>query len=300
MEETRKEKSERISKEMDAVIEKYKVRSPEEIEKDRFLKEAEDLKKEAAEMGGGLTALHLADSPQMIEHLAMEKFNPNVKDDSGNTPLHYASGKNTLALIEVGANVNSQDKAGQTPLHAALSRGDIETAKILIENGASLRIKDSLGHTPVDCLNQAIGNYQMDGKRYKEALAFKDELQKNERLEEKLANRFNKATKGGKEALNATKEGAKNVVDSVKEGVKEIAGSVKEGAKEIAGSIKTGVQSVRAENKKNADKEDLPRVAGDFNLIDAIQGIASLRITEAQTEQRFMNEAIQNRGNTGK
>jgi len=52
-------------------------------------------------------------------------------------------------LISYGADVNSQNDDGQTPLHAAVHNSDIESARLLLEHGSRLDIKDVHGETPL-------------------------------------------------------------------------------------------------------------------------------------------------------
>ena len=77
----------------------------------------------------------------------------NVKDNSGQTPLHDAAKKGAndclKILIENEANVNAKDIIGVTPLHAAARNGNAECLEILIENSASVDAKDNNGQTPL-------------------------------------------------------------------------------------------------------------------------------------------------------
>lgn len=40
--------------------------------------------------------------------------------------------------------------SGQTPLHLAASEGFMDCAEILVQAGADVLAKDSMGHTPLD------------------------------------------------------------------------------------------------------------------------------------------------------
>ncbi len=53
-------------------------------------------------------------------------FNPDVQDNYGGTPLHYAimsiEENNIQALLSLGAKINHQDRKGQSMLHVAIAR----------------------------------------------------------------------------------------------------------------------------------------------------------------------------------
>ena len=59
----------------------------------------------------------------MVDYLISNGANTNVKDEYGNTPLHYASlyGKSKVVkyLINKGADINKKNNKGNTPLHYA-------------------------------------------------------------------------------------------------------------------------------------------------------------------------------------
>src|SRR5262249_33806443 len=88
--------------------------------------------------------------------------NPNIKDNDGRTPLHYAvSDKHEAkitSLLKHKAKLDIQDKDGKTPLHYAVdttydSKGNmclpkIELIKMLLEEGATPNIKDNRNKTP--------------------------------------------------------------------------------------------------------------------------------------------------------
>lgn len=56
-------------------------------------------------------------------------------------------------VLSCGANVNSRLEHGYTSLHEAYEQGHKEIASFLIENGASVAIKNSWGQTPIDIKN---------------------------------------------------------------------------------------------------------------------------------------------------
>jgi len=73
------------------------------------------------------------------------KFDPNVKDSLGNTPLHYSAGANhtetTQILLSKGANPNIQNNtSAETPLHRAIWGNHINMVSLLIEHGGDVNI----------------------------------------------------------------------------------------------------------------------------------------------------------------
>jgi len=86
----------------------------------------------------------------------------NSKDESGWTPLHWATSKvhnkaasqgNIQAIkdyIANGADLNSKDESGWTPLHWATSKVHNKAAKILISEGANVNIVNKDGLAPLD------------------------------------------------------------------------------------------------------------------------------------------------------
>jgi len=78
----------------------------------------------------GLTPLHCA--AQKLEGIISmyylkendPKFNPNIEDNFGATPLHYAimniEENNIQTLLSLGGDINYQDHQGNTPLHLTI------------------------------------------------------------------------------------------------------------------------------------------------------------------------------------
>ena len=81
--------------------------------------------------------------------LSIRNINVNVKDVSGDTPLHYAARNGHIEishlLLQNGAEVNVRSMWGRTPLHYAASQGHIDILHLLVENGADLEAQDDDG-----------------------------------------------------------------------------------------------------------------------------------------------------------
>jgi len=77
-------------------------------------------------------------------------------DTDGSTPLHCATWKGHLKVVEVllahGADVNAHNKNdhwGTTPLHAAAHGNQRAIAELLIAHGADIRAINLNGRTPL-------------------------------------------------------------------------------------------------------------------------------------------------------
>jgi len=95
---------------------------------------------------------------EIIEYLLSKGANPNMKSDSGATPLmnnaKWGTKETVNLLLSAGANINEQDNIGNTPLIYAvnknLSRDNnlrIDVVKLLIEKGANPNIQNKQGQT---------------------------------------------------------------------------------------------------------------------------------------------------------
>ena len=81
------------------------------------------------------------------------KINPNIKDDSSQTPLHIAVVKNhfetvSLLLKHSMCKPNLQDNDGNTALH--LSVGSIYAVKLFLSHtNIDINIQNNVGNTPL-------------------------------------------------------------------------------------------------------------------------------------------------------
>ena len=77
---------------------------------------------------------------------------PKIKDEEGDTPLHYAALEGHLdivkLLLEHGADPNVKDGFGETPLHFAALEGHLDVAKLLLEHGADPNVQGVEGNAP--------------------------------------------------------------------------------------------------------------------------------------------------------
>jgi ankyrin repeat protein len=80
--------------------------------------------------------------------------NPNVKDQWGSAPIHYATIHGNLdlitKLIEYGADYNALDGAKETPLHQALRRKKDFIVNLLLSKPQLSFEETAEGQTPLD------------------------------------------------------------------------------------------------------------------------------------------------------
>ncbi|MBN2444343.1 MAG: ankyrin repeat domain-containing protein [Spirochaetales bacterium] len=93
-----------------------------------------------------------------IEDLMEQGVDINKPDARGDTPLHKAAtGTNTLSvaqfLIDKGASINAKVSSGSdegaTPLHRAARSGNLQVARLLVENGADINSDAHFLGTPL-------------------------------------------------------------------------------------------------------------------------------------------------------
>ena len=102
-------------------------------------------------------AARIGDIPAMKGYI-VEGADVNAPDDDLNlSPLAWSAlhGQTEAArlLIENGADVNMKDGKGSTPLHSAAVFGRAGVAKLLLENGADFQARNDDGATPADSLH---------------------------------------------------------------------------------------------------------------------------------------------------
>ena len=115
----------------------------------------------APERYSGRTLLHTACAAcdiATVELLLRLGVDPNITDAGGHTPL-YCLGNEcrekagvtaVRILVQAGANVDAQDGVKHcTALHMAARRGSVDVAQALLDCGANIEARDSLGDTPL-------------------------------------------------------------------------------------------------------------------------------------------------------
>jgi ankyrin repeat protein len=105
--------------------------------------------------GFGWTALHTAAhwaAVEIIELLvAQEGIDVNRSTSSGETPLIRAryEGSIEALLAHPDVQVDRVDSDGRSALSHTAERGNLESARVLLEHGARPDLKDTEGHTPI-------------------------------------------------------------------------------------------------------------------------------------------------------
>ena len=121
-----------------------------------------------AESDAGVTALHWCTGDVAKVHLLLDRGSDvNKASRFGRTPLLVAAGtygtlETVKLLLQKGAEVNVVDSAGYTPLNAAANVDNAAVAKLLIEKGASLEAKTSIGQVGTALMGAAhSGNLEL-------------------------------------------------------------------------------------------------------------------------------------------
>ena len=107
----------------------------------------------------GFTALGLAcyfGQFEAARYLALKGADVNLPSKNGFNvfPLHSASAGNytdvARMLIENGADINVRQQMGVTPLHSAAQNGNLELIILLLEKGAAVDVRMEGGKLPAD------------------------------------------------------------------------------------------------------------------------------------------------------
>ncbi|CAF2042757.1 unnamed protein product [Rotaria magnacalcarata] len=92
----------------------------------------------------------------VIAYLVSCQADLSKTDYHGRTPLHHAAMRNNYnsakQLIELGASINIFDGNNATPLHFASRFNSIDCVRLLIEHRAIIDQQDANGNTPLHCI----------------------------------------------------------------------------------------------------------------------------------------------------
>ena len=104
----------------------------------------------------GQTPLHYATTLQSVDavKVLLVVANPNIQNNDSETPLHNAVYKENLGVVEAllsrpKTDVNIQDESGDTPLHIAANISSFDIVEVLLDKGADSDIQDNYGETPL-------------------------------------------------------------------------------------------------------------------------------------------------------
>lgn len=113
----------------------------------------------------GDTGLHVVVARRdvlWVKFLLQRGANPNVRNNSGLTPLQLATQLGFIEgaeeLIRKGAQVNVADSQGETPLIAAVHQRNIELVRRLLAEGADPDRNDNSGRSARDYMQLMTGN----------------------------------------------------------------------------------------------------------------------------------------------
>ena len=105
----------------------------------------------------GYTPLHSAAAnstePAVVARLLDAGADPEARGETGLTPLHVAAGGSAVpavvtALVNAGADLGARNDAGYTPLHAAAAGSAVpEMVTVLVNAGADLEARTESGFT---------------------------------------------------------------------------------------------------------------------------------------------------------
>jgi hypothetical protein len=125
-----------------------------------------------------------------VKKLLRSGVNPNSKDGSGNTALHYAfslsffgNARNQIAdpamiraLLDAGVNINAQNVVGNVPLMCAIDavrnegpNADTKSLELLLSRRADVFIKDKGGYSPMGLMKRSFNKNDRVFKLFQQA-----------------------------------------------------------------------------------------------------------------------------------
>jgi ankyrin repeat protein len=97
---------------------------------------------------------------EVARYLVLKGADVNLPSNNGFNvfPLHSAAAGNytniAIMLIENGASVNIKQQAGVTPLHSAAQNGNVELLIMLLEHNAEVNVRMEGGKLPADLASE--------------------------------------------------------------------------------------------------------------------------------------------------
>ncbi|UXN07941.1 ankyrin repeat domain-containing protein [Bartonella sp. HY761] len=130
-------------------------------------------------------------SDEITLWLIEQGININARDRYGRTVLHHRSQRwheNLVILLENNADVNALTNDGNTPLHEAVALGNLEAAKILVEFGADINLRNSKNYTALEYGLQQCSNIKIADMA--ELAEFLLKLQNIDKTKKSLSNKL--------------------------------------------------------------------------------------------------------------
>lgn len=101
-----------------------------------------------------ILAIQTGDLPYIEKHLRRPGTEINAEVRHGRNALHYAADAGKVPIVKFllsnMAIIDYQDIDGMTPLMAAVDKEHLQTAKVLLDEGADPSIEDETGKTAFD------------------------------------------------------------------------------------------------------------------------------------------------------
>lgn len=98
---------------------------------------------------------------QICQKLLESKADVNIADGRYATPLHRAASKGNTKIVELLLTISElivdpRDSYGNTPLHLACEEDRQREARLLVEHGASLDLRNAEKKTPLDLCSKTL------------------------------------------------------------------------------------------------------------------------------------------------